>query len=291
MKQKGKTPPTPPVTKQDMSYQTAGASQPIRIYTPTKTPGDGPLPVIVYFHGGGWVIADIDTYESSAMALAQKANAIVASAEYRHAPEAKFPAAHEDAFTAYQWVLKNAQKFGGDPRRVAVAGESAGGNLAANVAIMARDKQVQQPVHMLLVYPVAGSDMNTESYQENANAKPLNKFAMAWFVQHALEPKDTNNPMINLVAANLMNLAPATIITAEIDLLRSEGQQLAKKLEAAGVETSYENYEGVTHEFFGMAAVVADAAKAQDFAARELREAFERAGDDRSRRATASDVN
>src|SRR3954451_9918065 len=111
------------------------------------------MPVIVYYHGGVWVIADINTYEASAMALAKKARAIVVSVEYRHAPENKFPAAHEDAFAAYQWALKNAQQWGGDPTRVAVAGESAGGNLAANVAIMARDQNVQKPVHMLLVYP------------------------------------------------------------------------------------------------------------------------------------------
>ena len=140
------------------------------------------MPVIVYYHGGGWVIATIDSYEASAMALAKKSKAIVASVEYRHAPENKFPAAHEDAFAAYKWVLANAGQFGGDPARVAVAGESAGGNLAANVAIMARDGNVQKPVHMLLVYPVAGTDMNTPSYILNQNAMPLSKGAMGWFV-------------------------------------------------------------------------------------------------------------
>lgn len=274
MRDDGKQTSTPAVSKKDMSYESAGGKQMIRIYTPPGAKQGTPLPVIAYYHGGGWVIADIDTYEASAMALAAKANAIVASAEYRHAPEAKFPAAHNDAFAAYQWVIRNAASFGGDPKRVAVAGESAGGNLAANVAIMARDKGVQAPVHMLLVYPVAGSDMNTPSYKENADAKPLSKGAMQWFVKYALQPQDAKNPMINLVAANLKGLPSATVITAQIDPLRSEGRMLADRLQQAGVETTYRNYEGVTHEFFGMGAVVADAAAAQDLAAKELKEAF-----------------
>ena len=263
------------VKKQDMSYPTAGGSQPIRIYTPEDA-GAGPLPVIVYYHGGGWVIADLDTYESSAMALAKKTKAIVASVEYRHAPENKFPAAHEDAFAAYQWVLKNAGQFGGDPARTALAGESAGGNLATNVAIMARDQKVQAPVHMLLVYPVAGTDMNTPSYQKNANAIPLSKQGMEWFVKHTIgNEKDLQSPMLDLIGkANVKGLPPATVITAEIDPLLSDGKMLADKLEKAGVKMSYQNYDGVAHEFFGMDAVVADAAKAQDMAAKQLRDAF-----------------
>lgn len=263
------------IKKQDMTYPTAGGSQPIRIYTP-EAAGAGPLPVIVYYHGGGWVIADINTYESSAMALAKKSKAIVASVEYRHAPENKFPAAHEDAFAAYQWVLKNAGQFGGDPTRVALAGESAGGNLAANVAIMARDQKVHAPMHMLLVYPVAGTNMTTPSYEKNANAMPLSKQAMEWFAKNTVrDNKDLQNPMLDLVGhADLKGLPPATVITAEIDPLMSEGKMLADKLKQAGVETSYQNYDGVTHEFFGMDAVVSDAAKAQDMAAKRLRDAL-----------------
>ena len=230
----------------------------------------------MYYHGGGWVIATVDTYEASAMALAKKSNAIVASVEYRHAPENKFPAAHEDAFAAYKWALANAAQFGGDPARVAVAGESAGGNLAANVAIMARDGDVQKPTHMLLVYPVAGTDMNTPSYIQNQNAVPLSKGAMGWFVDKTLaRPDDAKSPMLNLTTMiDLKGLPPATIITDTIDPLMSEGKMLAEKLKAAGVPTTYKNYEGVTHEFFGMAPVVSDAEKAQDVAAQELRASF-----------------
>jgi acetyl esterase/lipase len=248
---------------------------PARVYTPENA-GSGPLPVVVFYHGGGWVIADINTYESSAMAIAKKANAIVVSVEYRHAPEHKFPAAHEDAVSAYSWVLKNAQSFGGDPTRVAVAGESAGGNLAINVAMTMRDGQGQQPAHMLLIYPVAGTNMQTPSYRENADAKPLNRAGMQWFVQNATNgTSDLEDPKLDVVGkANLRDLPDATIITAEIDPLQSEGRQLADKLKAAGSKVTYQDYDGVTHEFFGMDAVVADADKAQDLAARELRQAF-----------------
>ncbi len=263
------------VKKQDITYSGPSGDMPARVYTPENA-GPGPLPVVVFFHGGGWVIADIDTYESSAMALARKANAIVVSVEYRRAPEHKFPAAHEDAVSAYSWVLKNAQSFGGDPTRVAVAGESAGGNLAINVAMTMRDGQGQQPAHMLLIYPVAGTNMQTPSYRENADAKPLNRAGMQWFVQNATNgTSDLEDPKLDVVGkANLRDLPDATIITAEIDPLQSEGRQLADKLKAAGSKVTYQDYDGVTHEFFGMDAVVADADKAQDLAARELRQAF-----------------
>jgi len=275
LKDQGKSAPMPAVKMQDMTYPIADGTQPLRIYTPENA-GPGPLPVIVYYHGGGWVIADINTYESSALALAAKTKAIVVSVEYRHAPEHKFPAAHEDSFAAYKWVLANAGTFGGDPARVAVAGESAGGNLAANVAIMARDQKVQMPLHMLLVYPISGTDMNTPSYIANQNAMPLSKGAMGWFVGQTLaKPEDAMSPMLNLTTkADLAGLPPATVITAEIDPLMSDGVMLAEKLKAAGVATTYLNNEGVTHEFFGMDAVLDDARRAQDFAVKDLTAAF-----------------
>ena len=262
------------VKKQDMTYPTAGTNQAIRIYTPEGAAG--PLPVIVYIHGGGWVIADLDTYEASTMALAKKTGAIVASVEYRHAPEFRFPAAHDDTFAAYQWVLQNAGQFGGDPRRVAVAGESAGGNMAINVAIKARDMNVQGPLHMLLVYPVSGTDLTTPSYKENENAVPLSKNAIEWFVQNTIQsPADLQDARLNIIGkANVANLPPATIITADIDPLASDGLLLTEKLRAAGVKVTYQPYQGVTHEFFGADAVVADAAAAQDLAARDLKAAL-----------------
>ena len=253
----------------------AGGPIPIRIYTPK---GSGPFPVVVYYHGGGWVIANLDTYDATPRALVNLAKAVVVSSHYRQGPEHKFPAAHQDAFAAYRWVLANAKTLNGDPSKVAVAGESAGGNLAAAVAMMARDSGAQMPVHQVLVYPIAGSDLNTPSYQENAQAKPLNKAAMAWFFDKYLRsPEDGKNPLIDLVHANLQGMPGATVITAQIDPLRSEGKQLADRLKDAGAEVDYRNYDAVTHEFFGMGAVVEKAKQAQQQAGAGLKKGFERA--------------
>jgi len=207
--------------------------------------------------------------------LAKMTHAVVIAPDYRHAPENKFPAAHEDAFAAYQWALSNAASLNGDPGRIAVAGESAGGNLAANVSIMARDQKIQMPVHQLLIYPVAGNDMNSPSYQENALAKPLNKAMMQWFFQQTLKvPEDAKNLKINLLSADLKGLPSTTVINAQIDPLRSEGELLAKMLSAAGVETTQKTYQGVTHEFFGMGAVLKDAKSAEKMASKALKKAF-----------------
>ena len=198
------------------------------------------------------------------------------SVEYRHAPEHKFPAAHEDAWNAYVWAVENVHTLNGDAERIAVAGESAGGNLAANVALMAKKNETVMPVHQLLVYPVAGSDMNTESYQENAEAKPLGKADMEWFVKNTVSSMDdAKDPRLNLVGRDdLADLPSATVITAEIDPLRSEGQAYAAKLEEAGVKVNAKTYPGVTHEFFGMAKVVPAAKEATDMAVADLKAAF-----------------
>ncbi len=251
----------------------AGGPIPVRIYTPK---GDGPFPVVVYYHGGGWVIANLDTYDASARALTNQANAVVVSSHYRQGPEHKFPAAHQDAFTAYRWALQNAKSIKGDPSKVAVVGESAGGNLAAAVSMMARDSSVQRPVYQVLVYPIAGYDLNTPSYLENAQAKPLDKAGMAWFFEKYLRSSaDGKNPMIDLVHANVEGLPRTTVITAQIDPLRSEGQALAERLRQAGIEVDAKNYEGVAHEFFGMGPVLDDAKEAQEQAVSGLKKGFE----------------
>ncbi|WP_205573256.1 alpha/beta hydrolase [Flavisolibacter nicotianae] len=244
-----------------------------RIYTPKN--GKGPFPMIVYYHGGGWVIADLNTYDPSAKALAEQTGAVVVSVHYRQGPEHKFPTAHNDAFAAYQWALQNAANINGNPKMVAVAGESAGGNLACNMSIMARDKGIQMPVHQLLVYPVASNDMNSESYHKYAAAKPLNKPMMEWFAKNYLgDMSKAADPRIALVNANLKGLPPTTVIGAEIDPLQTEGKLLADKLKDAGVDVDYKLYDGVTHEFFGMATVVPDAKDAQAYAASELKKSF-----------------
>lgn len=267
------SPKPEPVGKvDDIKISGAAGDLKARVYTPK---GEGPFPVVVYYHGGGWVIADLDTYDSSPRALTNAANAVVLSVHYRQGPEHKFPAAHEDALAAYRWALANLKKLKGQEGRVAVAGESAGGNLAAAVCMMARDAGLALPVHQLLIYPIANFAFDTPSYQENAEAKPLSKAGMEWFFKNAAKPEDASDPRLSIVrATHLEGLPPATIITAQIDPLRSEGEAYAEKLKAAGVKVNYRNFGGVTHEFFGMGAVVPEAKEAVAFAADNLRHAF-----------------
>ena len=267
--------PEPPnnvdTTGKDIPVQ--GGKIHLRIYTPNT--GKNAYPVIVYYHGGGWVIADLNTYNASAQGLANAAEAVVVSVAYRQAPEHKFPTAHNDSYAAYQWTLKNAASIKGDPKHIALMGESAGGNLAAAVSMMARDGGVQLPIHEVLVYPIAGYDFTTESYKQSDSTKPLSTGLMQWFFKNYLNsPADGKNPTISLVNANLKGMPPTTIIGAEYDPLRSEGQLLSDKLKAAGVSTTYQLYKGVTHEFFGMAAVVPEAKQAQALAVDELKKAF-----------------
>lgn len=270
LRKHGKTPaPLPVASVVDRTIPGPGGDIPVRIYAPH---GEGPFPVIVYTHGGGWVIATNDTYDASARGLCDATGAIVVSVEYRKAPEHRFPAAHQDAFAAYQWVLGNAEELGGDPLRVAVAGESAGGNLAVSTALLARDNGVQLPAHVLAVYPIAEGRTDSPSYVENADAKPLNRPMMQWFFnQYLRTPAEAEHPLISLVRADLRGLPATTIITAEIDPLRSDGERLAQALEAAGVDVTYHAHDGVTHEFFGMAMVVKEAARAQAQAAKALK--------------------
>lgn len=257
----------------DKSISGPGGPIDIRIYTPK---GKGPFPVIVYFHGGGWVIANLDVYDASPRAMANKANAIVVSSHYRQGPEHKFPAAHDDALAAYKWTLEHARELNGNPALVAVMGESAGGNLAAAVSILAREQHLQMPVYQVLVYPIAGYDFNTTSYVENASAKPLSRPAMKWFFENYLKSNDDGkNHLISLVnEKDLKGLPPTTIISAQIDPLRSEGKDYSDKLQKAGIKVSYKNYEAVTHEFFGMAAVLDEAKDAQKFVAEGLNKVF-----------------
>lgn len=233
----------------------------LRVYTPA---GAGPFPVVVYFHGGGYVIANLDTYDASARQLANGAGAVVVSVAYRQAPEHPFPAAPEDGFAAYKWVLANAAEIDGDAKRVAIAGESAGGNCAAVVSMMALKAGVKLPVHQLLVYPITNWAYDTPSYQENLKTVPLNKAGMEWFGKYYLRtPADAANPLASpLRAKSFAGLPPATIINAELDPLRDDGKLYADKLRAAGVAVTRTVYPGTTHEFFGMGPAVEKARQA-----------------------------
>ncbi len=262
----------PGVTSVDRQIPGPGGLLPVRVYTPKTA---GPFPVIVYFHGGGWVIADKDVYDGGARGLAQAANAVVVSVDYRRAPEARFPAAWNDSLAAYRWATMNAGSLNGS-QKFALAGESAGANLAVATAIAARDAGLPKPSAILAVYPVAQTgDMNTPSYVDSATAKPLNKAMIAWFVDKLLAtPDDKTDPRLDLVHANLKGLPPVLIINAEIDPLRSDGELLAAALGGAGVSVERKVYRGVTHEFFGTAAVVAKARQAQADAGERLKTAF-----------------
>ena len=266
----------PGVTSRDRTIPGAAGPLPARIFMPD---GPGPFPVIVYFHGGGWVLADKDTYDAGARGLAAQADAVVLSVDYRRAPEARFPAAWNDALAAYRWAANNARALNAKPRVLALAGESAGGTLAVATAVAARDARLPAPAAVLSVYPVAQTgDMDTASYEDSANAKPLNKAMIGWFVDKLLaRPEQKSDPRLDLVHAQLAGLPPVTIINAQIDPLREDGAMLESALQAAGVPVERKVYPGTTHEFFGMAAVVDDAKAAQEFAGERLQQAFEQA--------------
>ncbi|MDB5630053.1 MAG: hypothetical protein JWQ51_2393 [Tardiphaga sp.] len=247
----------------------------LRYYTPANATKESNLPVVAYFRGGGWVIADLDTYDAAPAAIARKANAIVVSVDYPMAPENKFPAAHDEAISAWKYIEKNAKSWGGDPAKLALVGESAGGNLAIATAIAVRDQKLTPPVAVVSVYPVAATTMDTPSKKEDAAAKPLNTPMLAWFFDKVLaKAEDKDDVRLNLVAADLKGLPPVTIILAQIDPLRSDGEMLAEKLKGAGNDLTQKTYSGVTHEFFGMDAVVAKANEAQDFAVSQLQKGF-----------------
>jgi uncharacterized zinc-type alcohol dehydrogenase-like protein len=264
----------PGISSSDRLIPGAAGELPARIYAPQQA--EGPLPVIVYFHGGGWVIANKEVYDASARGLAKAAHAIVVSVDYRRAPEAKFPAAWDDALASYRWVAANAGALQGDPTRLALAGESAGGNLALATAIAVRDAGLTAPRAVLAVYPVAQTgNMDTESYDDSRDALPLNKAMIGWFVDKLLErPAQKSDTRLDLINADLAGLPPVTIINAEIDPLRSDGDMLETALREAGVTVDRKLYRGVTHEFFGMSAVVATAREAMQFAGSQLRRAF-----------------
>jgi acetyl esterase len=250
-----------------------GVDIPVRIYTPT---GPGPFPILVWFHGGGWVVGDLDTADPTARHLAVGATCLVISVDYRLAPETKFPGAADDSYAATVWAAQRATQFDGDPARIAVGGDSAGGNLAAAVALMARDRSGPSLAFQLLVYPVTAPDFDTASYRQNAEGYGLTLDAMRWYWDHYLQgPEDASNPYAApLVAENLRGLPAALVITAECDPLRDEGEAFAKRLQAAGVPTTYSLYDGMMHGFFGMTAVLDKGKQAMAEACAALRQVF-----------------
>lgn len=246
---------------------------PVRVYTPF---GTAPFPVLVYLHGGGWVIGDLDTHDGVCRALANAAGCLVVAVHYRRAPEHKFPAAAEDAYAATAWVAEHALRIGADPTRIAIGGDSAGGNLAAVVALMARDRKRPPLRFQLLVYPVTDSSCDSVSYRENADGYFLTKDLMLWFWNHYLRADaDRLHPYAAPVhARDLQGLPPALVITAEFDPLRDEGEAYAARLQRAGIATTLTRYDGMIHGFFGMANLFDQAQTAIAESAAALRGAF-----------------
>jgi len=246
---------------------------PVRIYTPD---GRAPFPVLVWFHGGGWVLGSLDGSDHTCRELANTAGCIVVSVDYRLAPEHKFPACPDDCDCAYQWVMANAGSFGGDPRRVAVGGDSAGGNLAAVVALRARERGGPPPAFQLLVYPVTDHDFERPSYVANADGYSLTLVAMRWFwEQYVNSPDEMAHPhAAPLRAADLSGLPPALIITAEFDPLRDEGEAYGDRLRQAGVPVTVSRYDGMIHGFFNMFPVIDKGREAIREASAALASAF-----------------
>jgi len=260
---------------EDRTLAGPGGALPVRIYTPF---GRGPFPVLMYFHGGGWVIGDIASSDGLCRALANAAGCIVISVDYRLAPEHPFPAAADDAYRATLWAAENASAFGGDASRIAVCGDSAGGNLAAVVALMARDRGAPALRFQLLVYPVTDAACDTPSYRENADGYFLTRDAMRWFWGHYVPNEaDRGNPYASpLRAADLALLPPALVITAEFDPLRDEGERYAERLRAAGNPVELARYEGMIHGFFAMGGAIDRGNEAVRQSAAALRDFFMR---------------
>jgi acetyl esterase len=246
---------------------------PVRIYTPK---GEGPFPALVYYHGGGWVIGNLDMVDVPCRLLANKANCVVVSVDYRLAPEHKFPAAADDSYAAAKWVVENAAYIQADPERVAIGGDSAGGNLAAVVALMARDKGEISLAYQMLVYPVTNHSYATESYTENADGYMLTKDSMVWFWNHYLRnEQDGKNPYASpLQAEELSGLPPALVLTGEFDPLRDEGEAYADRLKEAGVSVEATRYDGMIHGYFWMPGVLDKGRKSIEHAANALKLAF-----------------
>ena len=262
----------------DMSIPGPDGEIPVRLYTVFS---ETPLPTIVYYHGGGWVIGDLDSHDAVCRALANRVGCAVVSVDYRLAPEHRYPAAAEDAYAAAQWVAQqsaaHAQSVGADTALVAVAGDSAGGNLAAVVAQMARDRGGPDLAAQVLIYPVTDCDFSTDSYRDNGRGDVgLSEDGMRWFWDCYLNSPDDGSQAYAspMRADDLSGLPRALTVTAEFDPLRDEGEAYAAQLQAAGVASTCTRYDGVIHGFVSAFQAVPEGSQALDQIAAELRDAF-----------------
>lgn len=266
-------PPEPGARIEDSHVPGPAGPIPVRLYTPAV---EGPLPVLVYYHGGGWVLCDLSTHDAVCTRLANRAGCLVMSVGYRLAPEHKYPAAAEDAYAVLQWAAAHADRWNGDPARLAVGGDSAGGNLSAVVCQMARDRGGRLPVFQLLIYPVTNHAFDTVSYRENADGRLLTLADMRWFWSHYLAaPEDGAQPYASPLRAHcLSGLPPALVVTAEYDPLRDEGLAYAARLKEAGVAVESLDCKGLIHAFVNRTQRFPKAQEALGVMAAALRRAF-----------------
>jgi acetyl esterase/lipase len=246
---------------------------PYRLYRP-PAPSEGPHPIVVYFHGGGWVLGDLDSDDPLCRDICARSGAIVVSVNYRHAPEARFPVAALDAFAAVQWADANAATLGGIPGQLAVAGWSAGANVAAVAAQMARDTGGPCISGQLLISPVVDSDMTRPSYSENGDGYILTTALMRWFWDHYADPADRGDPRVAPLRGNLEGLPPACIVAADFDPLKDEGIAYARALEATGTPVHLIRARGHTHTSVTMVNVVISGAPVRAEMAEALRGFF-----------------
>jgi acetyl esterase len=270
--------PDPPQVAEVLALEAEGPSGPIplRLYRGQGAGKDRPQPALVYFHGGGWVIGDLESHDQLCRALANAISAIVVSVHYRLAPEHKFPAAAEDAIAATRWLSVNAPRLGIDAARMAVGGDSAGGNLATVVCLEARDRGGPELVFQLLIYPSTDMRMGWPSLDRHAEQLPLTRAGMRWFINHYLRgAADKSDWRASpLTAASLQGLPPALVITASHDPLGDEGQAYAEALRKAGVAVRHERFEGQIHGFVTMGRIISDAGRAIAVSAAALKLAF-----------------
>lgn len=267
----GEPPPVGHV--EDRAIPGPGGEIPIRVSTPE---GAGPFPALVYFHGGGWVVGSIATHDATCRGLTRAAGVAVVSVGYRLAPEHRFPSAVEDAYAATAWVAAHAASIGVDPARIAVGGDSAGGNLAAVVALIARDRGGPRIALQVLVYPIVGDDLDTPSYREFAVGYLLTRDAMAWYwQQYVPDPDGRRHPYAApLRAEDLGGLPPALVMTAGHDVLRDEAEAYAARLARAGVPVKLSRYDGLIHGFLRRSLLFDRAREALDEIAVALRDAL-----------------
>lgn len=238
---------------EEYSFRGPETEVPVRVYEPDADP---PYPILLFFHGGGWVVGGLDTHDSDCRALTNRADCLTVSVDYRLAPEHPFPAALEDCYAALEWVSEYGHRMNGDPDRIAVAGDSAGGNLAAAVSLLARDRDGPDIAHQALIYPAVASPLvhDFDSYEENGEGYLLELAGSRWYIDHYVQSRIhmRNEYFAPLLADDLSGLPPATIVTAGFDLHRDEGFAYADRLEEDGVDVSLSNYEEMVHTFVSL---------------------------------------